>query len=111
MVEEMLWMIDVRRVDLNTGVSDKQRKTSGYKFLVLWESGRTEWIANTTSSDRHCDISPESLSQKLRIGLNTARNTLKVTTQQGICQAKYPITRRYRTDTMSLKIRRLRDTA
>ena len=111
MVEEMLWMTDVRRVNLNSGASDKRSTTSGYKFLVLWESGKTEWIANITSSDRHCDISPESLSQKLRIGLNTARNTLKVTTQQGICQAKYPITRRYRTDTMSLKIRRLRDTA
>ena len=44
MVEEMLWMIDVRRVDLNTGVSDKQRTTSGYKFLVLWEGGSTKWI-------------------------------------------------------------------
>ena len=111
MVEEMLWMTDVRRVNLNTGASDKRSTTSGYKFLVLWESGRTEWIANTTSRDRHCDISPESLSQKLRIGLNTARNTLKVTTQQGIRQNKYPITRRYRTDTMSLRIRRLRATA
>ena len=44
MVEEMLWMTDVRRVDLNTGVSDKQRTTSGYKFLVLWEGGSTDWI-------------------------------------------------------------------
>ena len=44
MVEEMLWMTDVRRVDLNTGVSDKQSTTNGYKFLVLWESGKTEWI-------------------------------------------------------------------
>ena len=44
MVEEMLWMTDVRRVDLNTGVSDKQSATNGYKLLVLWESGRTEWI-------------------------------------------------------------------
>ena len=26
MVEEMLWMIDVRRVDLNTGASDKNRE-------------------------------------------------------------------------------------
>ena len=67
-------------------------------------------IANTTSRNRHCDISPESLSAKLRIGLNTARDTLKVTTQQGIRQAVHPITRRYRTDTMSLKIRRLRAT-
>ena len=41
-------------------------------------------IANTTSRNQHCNISPESLSQKLRIGLNTARDTLKVTTQQGI---------------------------
>ena len=65
-------------------------------------------IANTKSKNRHCDISPESLSQKLRIGLNTARDTLKVTTQQGIRQAVNPITRRYRTDLMSLKIRRLR---
>ena len=38
-------------------------------------------IVNTTSRNRHCDISPESLLEKLRIGLNTARDTLKVTTQ------------------------------
>ena len=38
-------------------------------------------IANTTSRNRHCDISPESLSENLRIGFNTARDTLKVTTQ------------------------------
>ena len=44
MVEEMLWMIDVRRVDFNTGVSDKQRTMNGYKFLVLWESESTDWI-------------------------------------------------------------------
>ena len=64
-------------------------------------------IANTTSRNRHCDISPKSLSQKLRIGLNTARDMLKVTTQQGIRQAVHPITRRYRTDTMSLTIRQV----
>ena len=53
------------------------------------------YIANTTSRNRHCNISPESLSQKLQIGLNTACDTLKVTTQQGIRQAVHPITRRY----------------
>ena len=41
-------------------------------------------IANTTSRNWHCDISPESLSQKLQIGLNTACDTLTVITQQGI---------------------------
>ena len=65
-------------------------------------------IANTTSKNWHCDISPESLLQKLRIGLNTAHDTLKVTTQQGIRQAVHPITRRYHTDTKSLKGCRLK---
>ena len=44
MVEEMLWMVDVRRVDFNTGVSDNQRTMNGYKFLVLWGGGSTDWI-------------------------------------------------------------------
>ena len=44
MVEEMLWMVDVRRVDFNTGISDKQRTMNGYKFLVLWENGSTNRI-------------------------------------------------------------------
>ena len=35
---------------------------------------------------------------------------MKVTTQQGIRQAVHPITRRYQTDTMSLKICHLRAT-
>ena len=41
-------------------------------------------VASTTTSDRHCDISPETLSEKWRIGLETARETLRITTQQGI---------------------------
>ena len=35
-------------------------------------------IANTISNNRHSDISPESLSDKWRIGLNTAHDTLKI---------------------------------
>ena len=52
-------------------------------------------ITNTTSRNRHCDISPESLAEKLWIGLNTARDTLEVTIQQGMQQAVHPITRKY----------------
>ena len=40
-------------------------------------------IVNTTSRNCHSDFSPESLSDKLQIGLNIARDTRK-TTQQGI---------------------------
>ena len=67
-------------------------------------------IANTTSKNQHYDNSPNwhnSLSEKLRIGLNTAQDTLKIMTKQGIRQAVNPNTRRHRTGTMSLKIRHL----
>ena len=43
-------------------------------------------IENITSINCYCDISPESLSQNLRIRLNIACDTLQVTTQQGIRQ-------------------------
>lgn len=39
---------------------------------------------NTISMNRHCDISLKSLSDKWIIVLNTACDTLKSTTQQGI---------------------------
>ena len=50
------------------------------------------------------------MSKTLRIGLDTACDTLKVTTQQGMQQAVHLITRRYCTDTMSLKVRSLKPT-
>jgi hypothetical protein len=36
-------------------------------------------IANTISNNRHSDISLESMSKIWRIGLNTARDTLRIT--------------------------------
>ena len=40
-------------------------------------------IANTTSRSQHYDVLQEFLSEKLRIELNSTRDTLKVTIQQG----------------------------
>jgi len=53
---------------------------------------------------RHCrsDIVPSVLSRQWGIGLETARNTLRATTQLGISHALHPITRQYRTDFMAL---------
>ena len=65
-------------------------------------------IAKIASKTRHSDISPESLSRKWRIGLETSRATLAQTTQQGIRTAIRPISRRYRTDLQSKKINRIR---
>ena len=42
--------------------------------------------------ERHHKLNPESLSQKWSIGLNTAKNTIKVTTQLGVRLALGPLT-------------------
>ena len=58
-------------------------------------------------SARHSGVSAETLSRKWKIGLDTARNTIQVTTQQGIRTAVAPITRRYRVDNLALHRNRL----
>ena len=50
------------------------------------------------------------MSEKLQIDLNTACDTLKVTTQHGIWKSVHPIIWRYHTDTMALKVHRLKTT-
>ena len=42
--------------------------------------------------ERHHKLNPEYLSQKWSIGLNTAKNTIKVTTQLGVRLALGPLT-------------------
>ena len=58
-------------------------------------------------TDRHSAVTPELLSRKWKIGLDTARATLRVTTQRGIRTAVAPITRRYRVDNLALHRNRL----
>jgi hypothetical protein len=41
------------------------------------------------------------------MGIDRSRQTIKVTTQQGIRSALHPLTRRYRTDLMQSHLRRL----
>ena len=50
------------------------------------------------SSDRHSDVSPESLSERWGISINTASKTLKKTTQRFLRSAILPLARRYRAD-------------
>ena len=70
-------------------------------------SSNANVISSVNSRARHADISPEALAEKWKIGLQTAKDTLKVTTQNGIRHALHPLKRRYRTDNMSLGYRRL----
>ena len=62
------------------------------------------------TSDRHHPVTPASLSEKLGIGLQTAQRTIEHTTQLGIRSALQPLSRRYRTDIMSNRLRRINTT-
>ena len=62
-------------------------------------------VDSIMSNQRHSTVNAEELSRKWGIGLETAKKTLKVTTQFGIRHALPPLRRRYRTDYMSLRYR------
>ena len=61
-------------------------------------------VANT----RHSVITPEHVAKIMHMGLDKAKNLLKVTTQKGVRTAVHPIHRRYRTDHIDLNRDRLR---
>ena len=59
------------------------------------------------SKTRHSVLTPEEVSRKFNIGIEKAKDTLKVTTQKGIRHAVHPLHLRYRVDHMQLNRRRL----
>ena len=65
---------------------------------------------NVITSNRHHAVTPELLAKKWGCGLQTARNTLRHTTQFGVRSAIGPLTRRYRTDLLQLHHTRLNTT-
>ena len=64
-------------------------------------------IGATLTSERHSSVTFENLSRKWNIGLETAKRTLHVTTQQGVRTAVHPLHRRYQVDHLHLNQRRL----
>ena len=50
------------------------------------------------SSERHSDVTPQQLSERWGISVNTASKTLSKTTQNFLCCAILPLSRRYRAD-------------
>jgi uncharacterized cupin superfamily protein len=59
------------------------------------------------SATRHSKVLPDEMARKWGIGIETAKETLCVTTQRVIWQAIHPLHRRYRTDRLNLHVRRL----
>jgi hypothetical protein len=67
-------------------------------------------ISYLIAKNQHSHITAEEVAKRFRCGLETARRTLKTTTQNGIRHAIHPLTRRYRVDHLNLNQRRLNDT-
>ena len=74
-----------------------------YDFGQLQENS----IAQIRTFKRHHGVDANLLSLKWGIGLEKAKNTLKHTTQMNVRSALLPLTRRYRTDLLSQRLKRL----
>jgi hypothetical protein len=57
-----------------------------------WENERK--VSNIIMNDRHSKFMAEELARKWNIGIQTAKDTIQVTTQCGIRTAIHPMTRR-----------------
>jgi hypothetical protein len=62
------------------------------------------------TKNRHSQVTAEEVARKFCCGLETARPTLKSTTQHGVRQAIHPLHRMYRVDHIDINHRRLNDT-
>jgi hypothetical protein len=89
-------------------ISAVQVATSYREDVDKMEYGRKAYAVIT--NERHSKVTPEELSRKWSIGLQTAKDTLRVTTQKGIRTAIHPMTRRVRVDHLHLHRPRLRGT-
>ena len=77
-----------------------------YELDRLQESP-THTMAQIRTSKRHHGVDANLLSLKWGVGLEKARNTIKYTTQMNVRSALLPLTRRYRTDLLSQRLKRL----
>jgi hypothetical protein len=86
----------------HTAMADISNTFDDKHFLTLPHT-----IASTTTATRNPHVDPEALAQRWGIGLQAARNTLKVTTQKGVRSTTHPIERRFRTRQAQLRYRQL----
>ena len=65
-----------------------------------WTENRK--VSSINSNDRHSQIGPEELAKKWNVGIQTAKDTLDVKTQHGVCTAVQPMTRQLRVNNLHL---------
>jgi hypothetical protein len=82
--------------------------TTYHDDVDQWENERK--VSSVVTNDRHSKFMAEELAQKWNIGIQTAKDTIQVTTQRGIRTAIHPMTKRLRVDHLNLHRQRLRGT-
>ena len=85
-----------------SGLSSKDNKKEFLKRDEDMDPGQSDIPILTTfqSTDRHSDVTPQSLSERWGISLAAATKTLQKTTQRFLRSAILPLSRRYRVDRM-----------
>ena len=78
--------------------------------VQIASASRPKQLSFVGVKDRHSKVSAEIVAKRFRCGLETAKQTLKATTQRGIRNSVHPLNRRYRVDHLNLNRRRLHDT-
>lgn len=73
-------------------------------------TSRDQTLSFVGARDRHSQVDAETVAKRFRCGLETARKTLKATTQRGVRHSMHPLNRCYRVDHLNLHRRRLHDT-
>ena len=58
-------------------------------------------------NQQHSSVTPECVADIFGCGIETAEQTIRVTTQHGVRSALHPLKRQYRTDLLSLRYHRL----
>ena len=88
----------------------RERLISAVNIATTYRDDIDRQSCSVVTNVRHSKATPEEVARKWNIGLQTAKDTLKVTTQAGIRTAIHPMTRRLRVDHLHLHRQRLRGT-
>jgi hypothetical protein len=88
---------------------------SAVNIATTYRNDINQWnkerrVASIISNERHSKATPEELANKGNVGLQTAKDTICVTTQCGIRTGVHPMTRRVQVDHLNLHRQQLKGT-
>jgi hypothetical protein len=89
---------------------DDENEDDDEEELNIMDSTETRDVAAIWRSDPHSKITPENLARRWHIGLDAAKQMMKVTTQLGVRSLVHPAQCRFRTAMPHLRYPRLHGT-